>query len=76
MLTTGLSAPRSADVLDKVVEYFLYWYKNVDKPNVPDMDIPPEICLQLLQAADFLGLDSKPPFRLRKEPQRAITPPT
>ncbi|KAK0740752.1 BTB/POZ protein [Schizothecium vesticola] len=49
----------NADVLDKVVEYFLYWHKNVDKPNVPDMDIPPEICLQLLQAADFLGLDKQ-----------------
>lgn len=75
MLTTGLFAPRSADVLDKVVEYFLYWHKNVDKPNVPDMDIPPEICLQLLQAADFLGLDSKLPLRLQKEPQRASTSP-
>ena len=46
-------------MLEKVVEYLLYWFKNVDKTNVPDMDIPPELCLQLLQAADYLGLDSK-----------------
>lgn len=60
-LTTPRLAHRSTDVLEKVVEYLLYWYKNVDKTNVPDMDIPPELCLQLLQAADYLGLDSKPP---------------
>ena len=45
--------------MEKVVEYFHYWYKNQDKPFVPDMDIPVELCLELLVAADFLGLDSK-----------------
>ncbi|KAK4465950.1 BTB/POZ protein [Cladorrhinum samala] len=47
-------------VLEKVVEYFHYWYKNRDKDDVPDMNIPVEICLELLMAADYLGLDAKP----------------
>jgi hypothetical protein len=44
-------------VLDKVVEYFHYWYQYRDSDDVPDMDIPVEICLELLAAADYLGLD-------------------
>ncbi|RYC56705.1 hypothetical protein CHU98_g9504 [Xylaria longipes] len=47
----------SGIVLEKVVEYCQYWYKYKDIENVPDMDIPVELCLELLQAADFLGLD-------------------
>lgn len=49
----------SGQVMEKVVEYFQYWYRNRDKEDVPDMDIPAELCLELLVAADFLGLDSK-----------------
>lgn len=44
-------------VLDKVVEYFHYWYRYRDSEDVPDMDIPVELCLELLAAADYLGLD-------------------
>ncbi|KAI0415527.1 BTB/POZ protein [Xylaria grammica] len=44
-------------VLEKVAEYCQYWYKYKESVNVPDMDIPVELCLELLQAADFLGLD-------------------
>jgi len=44
-------------VLEKVVEYFHYWYRNRDRDDVPDMDIPVELCLELLLAADYLGLD-------------------
>lgn len=44
-------------VLEKVVEYCHYWYKYKDNELVPDMDIPVDLCLELLQAADFLGLD-------------------
>ncbi|KAI1388999.1 POZ domain-containing protein [Hypoxylon trugodes] len=44
-------------VLEKVVEFFHYWYKNREKEDVPDMEIPVELCLELLMAADFLGLD-------------------
>ncbi|GAP83903.1 putative Skp1 family protein [Rosellinia necatrix] len=47
----------SGVVLEKIVEYCQYWYRYRDKPDVPDMDIPVELCLELLQAADFLGLD-------------------
>ncbi|KAI0437898.1 BTB/POZ protein [Xylaria telfairii] len=44
-------------VLEKVAEYCQYWYKHRESENVPDMDIPVELCLELLQAADFLNLD-------------------
>jgi transcription elongation factor B subunit 1 len=47
----------SAMVLDKVVEYFHYWYRYRKSEDVPDMDIPVELCLELLAAADYLGLD-------------------
>jgi len=49
----------SGIVLEKVVEYFHYWYRYRDKEDVPDMPIPVELCLELLVAADFLGLDSE-----------------
>ncbi|KAI1136810.1 POZ domain-containing protein [Hypoxylon sp. FL0543] len=48
----------NGNVLEKVAEYFNYWYRNRDKEDVPDLDIPVEMCLELLMAADFLGLDS------------------
>ena len=48
---------RSSLVLDKVVEYFHYWYRYKDSDDVPDMDIPVELCLELLAAADFLSID-------------------
>ena len=47
----------SGIVLEKVAEYFYYSYKHRNQEDVPDMDIPPELCLELLMAADFL--DSK-----------------
>ncbi|KAL6871232.1 POZ domain-containing protein [Trichoderma novae-zelandiae] len=47
----------SGTVLDKVVEYFHYWYRYKNSEDVPDMDIPVELCLELLAAADYLGLD-------------------
>ncbi|RDA83627.1 hypothetical protein CP532_2844 [Ophiocordyceps camponoti-leonardi (nom. inval.)] len=47
----------SATVLDKVVEYFHYWYRYRTSEDVPDMEIPVELCLELLAAADYLGLD-------------------
>ncbi|RKF55601.1 Elongin-C [Golovinomyces cichoracearum] len=44
-------------ILEKVSEYFYYNYKNRDRVDVPDMEIPPELCLELLMAADFLDVD-------------------
>ncbi|PQE07691.1 transcriptional elongation regulator elc1 elongin c protein [Rutstroemia sp. NJR-2017a BVV2] len=41
-------------VLEKVAEYFYYHYKHRNSENVPDMEIPPELCLELLMAADYL----------------------
>ncbi|KIH93530.1 transcription elongation factor B, polypeptide 1 [Sporothrix brasiliensis 5110] len=49
----------STPILEKVTEYFQYWYKNRDKEDVPDLDIPTEMCLELLMAADYLGMDSE-----------------
>ena len=46
-------------MLEKVVEYFQYWYSNRNKEDVPDLEIPTEQCLELLMAADYLGMDSK-----------------
>jgi hypothetical protein len=37
-----------------VVEYFYYNEKTRDSVGVPDMEIPPELCLELLMAADYL----------------------
>ena len=44
----------SGVVLEKVAEYLCYSLKNKEATNVPDMDIPPELCLELLMAADYL----------------------
>ncbi|KAJ5102274.1 hypothetical protein NUU61_004496 [Penicillium alfredii] len=44
----------SAVVLEKVCEYFCYNEKHKDQANVPDMDVPAELCLELLMAADYL----------------------
>ncbi|KAM0323006.1 hypothetical protein ACHAQA_009105 [Verticillium albo-atrum] len=49
----------SGIVLEKVCEYFQYWYRYRDREDVPDMDIPVELCLELLVAADYLGLDKQ-----------------
>ncbi|KAI4870555.1 Skp1 family protein [Hypoxylon rubiginosum] len=48
----------SGMVLEKVVEYFQYWYKNKEREDVPDMEIPVELCLEILTAADYLGIDN------------------
>ncbi len=44
----------SGVVLEKVCEYLYYNLKNKDSKDVPDMEIPPELCLELLMAADYL----------------------
>jgi len=44
----------SGIVLEKVAEYLCYNHKNRNREDVPDMDIPPELCLELLMAADYL----------------------
>ncbi|PIA88667.1 Elongin-C [Cercospora beticola] len=42
-------------VLEKVCEYLYYNEKHKNSKDVPDMDIPPELCLELLMAADYLN---------------------
>jgi elongin-C len=44
----------SGIVLEKVVEYLYYNEKHKNSEGVPDMDIPSELCLELLMAADYL----------------------
>ncbi|MCJ1291846.1 hypothetical protein MMC34_003393 [Xylographa carneopallida] len=43
-------------VLEKVCEYLYYNEKHRNAGDVPDMDIPPELCLELLMAADYLNV--------------------
>ncbi|KAJ5506840.1 hypothetical protein LT330_007826 [Penicillium expansum] len=45
----------SGIIVEKICEYLCYNEKHKDQVNVPDMDIPPELCLELLMAADFLN---------------------
>lgn len=41
-------------MLEKVVEYFYYNEKHKNSDGVADMDIPADLCLELLMAADYL----------------------
>ena len=41
-------------VLEKVCEYLYYNLKHQGMKDVPDMELPRELCLELLMAADFL----------------------
>ena len=50
----GSSQLYSGVVLEKVCEYLYYNAKHKDQKDVPDMEIPPELCLELLMAADYL----------------------
>lgn len=40
-------------MLEKVCEYLYYNEKHQSSKDVADMDIPPELCLELVMAADF-----------------------
>ena len=42
-------------VLEKVCEYFYYNERHKDSKDVPDMDFPLELSLELLMAADYLN---------------------
>ena len=46
----------SGVVLEKVCEYLYYNLKHKDQKDVPDMEISPELCLELLMAADYLDV--------------------
>ena len=51
----GLALMKSSGlVLEKVCEYFYYNQKYKDSKDVPDMDFPTELSLELLMAADYL----------------------
>ena len=46
-------------MLEKVCEYLYYNQKHAKSKEVPDMEIPPELCLELLIAADYLDGESE-----------------
>lgn len=54
ILADAFSRVNSGVVLEKVCEYLYYNLKHKDEKDVPDMEIPPELCLELLMAADYL----------------------
>ncbi|KAI4233982.1 MAG: hypothetical protein L6R40_006908 [Gallowayella cf. fulva] len=43
-------------VIEKLTEYLYYNLKHRNTTNVPDMDIPPALCLDLLIAADYFDV--------------------
>lgn len=49
--------PYSGAVLEYIAQYMQYWYMYKDKEDVPDMDVPVDMCLEVLMAADFLRMD-------------------
>jgi hypothetical protein len=57
LLRRGLTRLFSGIILEKVAEYFCYNYRYRNAEDAPDPEIPPELCLELLMAADYL--DSK-----------------
>lgn len=44
----------SGIVLEKVCEYLYYNEKNRDRTDVKDLELPTELLLELIMAADFL----------------------
>lgn len=50
-----LTFRRSGLVLEKVCEYLYYNAKHKDAKDVADMDLPMELVLELLMAADYLN---------------------
>lgn len=55
MSRTNIIPVSSGIILEKVCEYFYYNQKHKDATDVPDMEIPPDLCLDLLMAADYLN---------------------
>ena len=51
-----LTPATSALILEKVIEYLYYNLKHRDAKDVPDMEIPADMCLELLLAADYLDV--------------------
>ncbi|KAL8857498.1 MAG: hypothetical protein Q9178_005993 [Gyalolechia marmorata] len=43
-------------ILEKLTEYLYYNLKHRDCKDVPDMEIPPALCLELLVAGDFFDV--------------------
>lgn len=52
----GTNAGHSAVVLEVVCEYLLFNEKYRNEKNVPEFDLPKELCLELVLAADYLNV--------------------
>ncbi|KAL8987905.1 MAG: hypothetical protein Q9169_008635 [Polycauliona sp. 2 TL-2023] len=50
------NTPPSGVIMEKLSEYLYYNLKHRDSKDVPDMDIPPALCLELLVAADYFDV--------------------
>ncbi|KAI4115651.1 MAG: hypothetical protein LQ345_003790 [Seirophora villosa] len=55
----------SGVVIEKLCEYLYYNLKHKDSKDVPDMEIPPSLCLELLVAADYFDGMCVPSLRIQ-----------
>ncbi|KAI4254409.1 MAG: hypothetical protein L6R42_007201 [Xanthoria sp. 1 TBL-2021] len=53
---TATDIPSSGVIVEKLTEYLYYNLKHRDSKDVPDMEIPPALCLELLVAADYFDV--------------------
>ena len=56
-------------LLEEIVKYLYFAQVNKGREGVPDMDIAPELCLELLDVADYLDRKSA-----TKQPQNSANP--
>lgn len=59
----------SGVVIEKLCEYLYYNLKHKDAKHVPDMEIPPSLCLELLVAADYFDGEFCYAFHRNREGQ-------
>jgi transcription elongation factor B subunit 1 len=69
-----MAGQHSGAVLEYVAQYMQYWYMYKDKEDVPDMDIPVDLCLEVLMAADFLRMDRKSAAARPRQQSTNISP--
>lgn len=67
------SYPSSGVLLEKVCEYFYYNEKHKGARDVPDMEIPADMCLQLLMVADYLNGAYPPIYKVHNQEYYLLT---
>lgn len=63
----------SGVLLEKVCEYFYYNEKHKGARDVPDMEIPADMCLQLLMVADYLNGAYPPIYNVHNQEYCLLT---